>query len=181
MKNEIKFYPEINSSPVSVTDLLTLLLYYLKLFDFGFNLCLQRWRKSNNEWCGCTIRVRGYTWRINCAWYNKRNFFRNLRKSELPVCVDNLLDQRDYQYVNWATSSTKERLVSKTHPHYSCRLIDYTVNRAVTCFDRLSQFQVNARNVTTKPNSKSSKLHFVFMGDSRMRQQFFYFLKVFTV
>ena len=111
----------------------------------------------------------------------ERNSFRNLWKSELPVCVDNLLDQRDYQYASSATSSTKDRLVSKTHPHYSCRLIGYTVNRAVTCFDHLSQLQVsNARNVTTKPNGKSLNLHFVFMGDSRMRQQFFYFLKVFS-
>ena len=110
----------------------------------------------------------------------ERNFLRNLWKSELPVCVDNLLDQRDYQYASWATSSTKDRLVSKTHPHYSCRLIGYTVNRAVTCFDYLNLLQVNARNVTTKQNGKSSKLHFVFMGDSRMRQQFFYFLKVFS-
>lgn len=91
---------------------------------------------------------------------------------QLPVCVGNLLDQRDYHYVNWARTSHSSRLVSKTHPHYSCRLLEYTAKRAVTCFDYLSQ--LNTQNV----NRKFPNLHFVFMGDSRMRQQFFYFLKV---
>ena len=106
---------------------------------------------------------------------NDSTHFRKSEKSDfgLPVCVGNLLDQRDYHYVNWATRSSNNRLVSKTHPPYSCRLLHYTSKRAVTCFDFLSQFRL-------KQNGKFSKLHFIFMGDSRMRQQFFYFLKVYS-
>lgn len=47
--------------------------------------------------------------------------------------------------------------------------MSYTAQQAVTCFD--TQAGPEAGQTTRK-------VHFVFIGDSRMRQQFFYFLKV---
>ncbi|EFX67894.1 hypothetical protein DAPPUDRAFT_260928 [Daphnia pulex] len=101
----------------------------------------------------------------------KMGFYCMRKKSGLPelrICVGNLLDQHDYRYVNWARTSHSIRLVSKTHPHYSCRLLEYTAKRAVTCFDYLSN-QVNTQNFT-KQSRKLPKLHFVFMDYDRITQ-----------
>jgi hypothetical protein len=60
----------------------------------------------------------------------------------------------------------------------SCRLLHYTTERIVACLDDLHDHldltNQNMPNITAPHKS----LHFVFMGDSRIRQQFFNFVKV---
>ncbi len=77
-----------------------------------------------------------------------------------------------------SSSYKRNRLFSKSHNHH-CRLLRYTVKDAVACFDALYQEQVlfNFQQIYKKAN-KATKLFFVFMGDSRIRQQFFNFLQV---
>lgn len=88
-----------------------------------------------------------------------------LSHNELPVCKGNLLDQREYHYEGEELGSfDSSRLMSKNGP---CRLSKYTVERAVTCFDTIRE---------NRP--KKQLLHLVFIGDSRIRQQFFNFLRV---
>lgn len=56
--------------------------------------------------------------------------------------------------------------MSKTGP---CRLLRYTVERAVACLDAIRE-----------GSPHQNFLHLVFIGDSRIRQQFFNFLVVST-
>ncbi len=109
--------------------------------------------------------------------------------TELPVCVNNLLDKREYLYEKsneifyntvWTDSLTKPA----AHGPHSCRLLKYTTELAVTCFDTLYQENVNVRNQSNNDANQTTiptELHFVFMGDSRIRQQYFNFLQVITV
>lgn len=95
--------------------------------------------------------------------------------SELPVCVNNLLDKREYLY------EKSQGIFDNVNGPYSCRLLKYTAERVVTCVDVLYQELINARNQsddTKQTNNIPGQLHFVFMGDSRIRQQFFNFLQV---
>ncbi|XP_046452669.1 N-acetylneuraminate 9-O-acetyltransferase-like isoform X1 [Daphnia pulex] len=90
-----------------------------------------------------------------------------------PICVDDLLVKQYYHFEKWARRifNTDRVLISKKRKGSSCRLLHYTVKRAVTCIDVLHQESV------TKTR-RLSKLSFVFMGDSRIRQQFYNFLKL---
>ncbi|XP_032798078.2 N-acetylneuraminate 9-O-acetyltransferase isoform X2 [Daphnia magna] len=86
-----------------------------------------------------------------------------LSHNELPVCKGNLLEQREYHYEGEKLGSfDSSRLMSKNGP---CRLSKYTVER--TCFDTIRE---------NRP--KKQLLHLVFIGDSRIRQQFFNFLRL---
>jgi hypothetical protein len=89
-----------------------------------------------------------------------------LSENELPLCVGNLLDQQEYNYVEFARGSyddSSSRLISKTG---SCKLLHYSAENAVACLDAL------------KKGSTKNTLHFAFMGDSRIRQQFYNFVRV---
>jgi hypothetical protein len=55
----------------------------------------------------------------------------------------------------------------------------YSVRHVVTCFDTIYEKQFVNRNHYEAYNiGEPGPLHFVFIGDSRIRQLFFYFLKV---
>ncbi|KAI9559232.1 hypothetical protein GHT06_016021 [Daphnia sinensis] len=95
------------------------------------------------------------------------HYYMTARRSDnlLPVCKGNLLDQRKYHYKEEGHGSfDSSQLISTNGP---CRLLTYTVERAVTCFDAIR-----------KNRSEKQLLHLVFIGDSRIRQQFFNFLRL---
>ena len=99
-------------------------------------------------------------------------------ESEVPVCTGNLLDQRESRYAKETKGSLRDinRLLSKTG---SCRLLHYTADKIVSCLDNTLHFQGNTSSANHSSDSPDdSKLHFVFMGDSRIRQQFYNFIRV---
>ncbi|EFX67818.1 hypothetical protein DAPPUDRAFT_330622 [Daphnia pulex] len=107
----------------------------------------------------------------------------------LPVCVNNnLLDKREYLYDksngifynSVGTDSTIKPAAAHDGPH-SCRLLKYTAELAVTCIDTLYQDHVIVRNQANNNANQTiipTEMQFVFMGDSRIRQQFFNFLEL---
>ncbi|XP_046452622.1 N-acetylneuraminate 9-O-acetyltransferase-like [Daphnia pulex] len=102
-----------------------------------------------------------------------------LSKKELSICKNNLLDLKAYHYENWVSRSYNSQLSEKRTYQKSCRLLKYTTGRAVKCIDALNEERINQENLVMENNSKIfQKLHFVFVGDSRMRQQFYNFLKL---
>jgi hypothetical protein len=99
---------------------------------------------------------------------------------ELPLCTGNLLDKREHRYAKEADGSyDNSRLISKSG---SCRLMRYTFDQVVDCFDALYERHYSARkfpnNLISIDRRTQENLHFVFIGDSRIRQQFINFLKV---
>ncbi len=60
----------------------------------------------------------------------------------------------------------------------------YTFDQVVECFDALYERHYSARrfpNNLISIDRPQENLHFVFIGDSRIRQQFINFLKVYNV
>jgi hypothetical protein len=87
-----------------------------------------------------------------------------------------LLNEQEYDYSNFTRTPTNASwLISRINKQYSCRLLKYTVGRTVACLDILSQEQKSQSHLR---DNEANQLHFVFMGDSRIRQQFFNFLRV---
>ncbi len=74
------------------------------------------------------------------------------------------LDRLNFDYNNsaygWTMISAKKK---------ACRLYPYTARDVVNCID----------SIHSSRNSSDPLLHFVFIGDSRARQQFYNFLKVY--
>jgi hypothetical protein len=107
-----------------------------------------------------------------------------LFKNELPICSHNLLNDKNYHFEQWARRpfNNSMQFLYKTKLPKSCKLIQYSVDHVVACFDVLySQQTSRNHNSSTNKCNGSSGLHFVFIGDSRIRQQFFYFLKVLKI
>jgi hypothetical protein len=100
---------------------------------------------------------------------------------EFPHCSGNLLDNRVHHYAKEADGSyDNSRMISKLG---SCQLTRYTFERVVACFNVLCERHNLARNNYSLNNLNvvnrlHKNLHFAFIGDSRMRQQFINFLKV---
>ncbi len=99
-------------------------------------------------------------------------------KNEFPVRMINLLDQHEY-CDNERSGKSYNRSVLKKEDIKSIPILRYTAKSVVACLDvlyleRISKKKKNIANY----NLRSPELHFVFMGDSRIRQQFIYFLRV---
>lgn len=93
--------------------------------------------------------------------------------NDVPACANNLLDRRDYHFETWARNSIDTSLlISKTPLRNHCRLLRFTSESVVTCFDVLHN------DIYWKNFNNFSNLHLAFMGDSRIRQHFFNFLRV---
>jgi hypothetical protein len=102
-----------------------------------------------------------------------------MKENELPLCIKNILDKNGYKFYKWANKSDNSQLLSKTEHKNSCRLVRYSTEHVITCFDYIrKQNYVNQFKNITYNSDKKHGLHFMFIGDSRIRQQFFYFLKV---
>lgn len=102
-------------------------------------------------------------------------------KNKLSICAHRLLDERSYDYDKSATISYPYQeiyLKSKSQEAYSCRLLQFTVQRTVNCLDNLLQQYLFIHTSSVNISVMPAELHFVFMGDSRIRQQFFQFLMV---
>jgi hypothetical protein len=99
---------------------------------------------------------------------------------EFPLCSGNLLDNREHHYAKEADGSyDNSRMISKLG---SCQLTRYTFEQVVTCFNALCERHHlswnNSSNNLNVVDRLHKNLHFAFIGDSRMRQQFLNFLKV---
>ena len=88
--------------------------------------------------------------------------------NNIPFCINNLLKERDHKYLNIARTFRNTSLQIYRRQS-QCQIQKYTVERTVACLDILNEEQ---------HSNKTKELHFVFMGDSRIRQQFFNFLRV---
>ena len=83
--------------------------------------------------------------------------------SPLPLCSkDALLDKRNVDY--------SQLFKGAPHSASQCHLIKYTKEAFVQCLDHISA------DISNKPLQR-----FVFLGDSRIWQQFNHFLKVFII
>ena len=106
----------------------------------------------------------------------------------LPICRENILnlhpdDRPNTKCVKKSFSSKSTNTMSTLKRSSSCRLVNYTVERIVRCLDVLSCSQLNnvkldEDNTSNVASSKRKMLHFAFVGDSIIRQQFTSFLKV---
>jgi hypothetical protein len=122
----------------------------------------------------------------------------------LPICVGNLLDRRTFSSnisrIKSSHSNDNEDIISRLmtslrNPDGNrCRLMSYTSGRPiVSCLDALFHHHHHewlARNHSSNSRSNKflaaryddeaaeSELIFVFIGDSRIRQQFINFVKV---
>lgn len=103
---------------------------------------------------------------------------KNSTESESPICTGNLLSGREYNYAKWARGSYDNRLESTTG---SCRLLYYTTERIVSCLDSFrdhKHFDLPHQYLKNISKTQQNNLHFAFIGDSRIRQQFLNFVKV---
>jgi len=101
-----------------------------------------------------------------------RNRIQNSDKV-FPLCSGNLLDNREHHFAEGADGSyDNSRMISKLG---SCQPTRYAFEQVVGCLDSLYERRYLAQNLIERPQKN---LHFAFIGDSRIRQQFFNFLKV---
>jgi hypothetical protein len=91
-----------------------------------------------------------------------------------------MLSQQEYFFSKWARNSINTSVLeSKKDPINDCLILPYELKEVVTCLDVLHhEFVTKHSYLITKKTGKETKLHFVFMGDSRIRQQFINFLRV---
>ncbi|XP_045031977.1 N-acetylneuraminate 9-O-acetyltransferase-like [Daphnia magna] len=88
--------------------------------------------------------------------FRRANLF---AENELPLCIGNLIDEREYHYAKETKGSYKSnRLMSDGG---ACKLVQYTASHITACLDAMKEGQ------------PGQMLHFLFMGDSRIRQQYF--------
>lgn len=93
----------------------------------------------------------------------------NTNRLEEAVCTGDLLDERHHHYEK-ETDGTYRFTSDRSGP---CRLLRYTTDRIVSCFDSLHYAKRWAGNLSKRSNSS---LHFMFIGNSRIRQQFYNFV-----
>ena len=94
-------------------------------------------------------------------------FTQRVALPKVPLCKGNLLDKRQYHYPKETIGSyfdSSQYLMAKSGP---CLLLNYTAERIVECLDTI-RYQ----------HSSDIQLRFIFMGDSRTRQQFLNFVRV---
>ncbi|XP_057369406.1 uncharacterized protein LOC130690407 [Daphnia carinata] len=84
------------------------------------------------------------------------------------VCTGDLLDQRHHHFEK-ETDGSYRFTSDQSEP---CRLVWYTTERIVSCFDSLRYAKWPDGSLSERSNNS---LHFLFMGDSRIRQQFYNF------
>ncbi|KAI9562941.1 hypothetical protein GHT06_010397 [Daphnia sinensis] len=104
-----------------------------------------------------------------------------LPETVLPICNGNLLNHKEFHYEKEANGFFDTRRLMSTAG--ACRLRQYVAGDAVTCFDGISSDrkrlpQKNMLAPSMLIDNRHEELHFVFMGDSRIRQQFFNFIQL---
>lgn len=98
----------------------------------------------------------------------------------MPVCKTNLLDKREFLYEKLDGAFFNSFQSDSLTPYWGkCRLLNYTVKKVVSCFDALYQEHIRLNSLHQRNvNEDPTMLHFVFIGDSRIRQQYYNFLQV---
>ncbi|KAK4006648.1 hypothetical protein OUZ56_011806 [Daphnia magna] len=89
-----------------------------------------------------------------------------------PLCDGKFLNRRNYSDINRTNKTSIEKGL--------CRLFPFNIDHAVTCLDQLYYQNQYFRGFTeneTYGTFPSAELTFLFVGDSRVRQQFYNFLK----
>lgn len=81
------------------------------------------------------------------------------------LCTEGILDRRSFNYHRQSAAGYWGMDPKKNH---SCRAHRYTRPDAIQCLDEISSDPERGKRVIT----------FAFVGDSRIRQQFYYFVKV---
>lgn len=89
-------------------------------------------------------------------------------------CFDDILNKNTFEYDAMTSGIVDGWIPAIPKANRHCRLRQYLPEDVVNCLDS-SNFQHH-----DKLNSRGL-FRFVFMGDSRMRQQFYNFLKVFIL
>ncbi len=120
-------------------------------------------------------------WSFKVIKYIQRFFNREKYLSnKLPVCKNNILDKRKYRFEKWDRSFfNRFWLANITTNWHSCEILKYTVETVVKCFDVLYKEHAVSESAYSMDNfEEATDLHFVFMGDSRIRQQYYNFLQV---
>ncbi|KAI9559359.1 hypothetical protein GHT06_016148 [Daphnia sinensis] len=90
-------------------------------------------------------------------------------EQDYDVCTGDLLDKCQYHFEK--EEDGNYRFMSDQNG--PCRLVRYTTDRIVSCFDCLHY----ASQLDGNSNS-SNRLYVVFMGDSRVRHQFYNFVRL---
>lgn len=108
-----------------------------------------------------------------------------LLANRIPMCIENLLNAQKYDFAKWATDFQFGNLLFSFDGSSSCRLLNYTAELSVKCIDILVNRKEKQKTGADEPDNRNNSetggktmLHFAFIGDSRIRQQFFSFLKV---
>ena len=101
-----------------------------------------------------------------------------MNKSNIPFCSKNLLDLRQYDFTRWAKNPEGSNLIMSSSNGDVCQLAHYTASRVVNCIDSLQEKFIQRAK---KPMQKGKALHFAFIGDSRIRQQYLNVLKVYSM
>lgn len=114
----------------------------------------------------------------------------NITTQLLPICVGNLLDRREFNLNSHSSSccdNNDDDIVSQLMTSFRnpdgefCRLMSYTSGRPiVACLDALFHHHHHHEWLLAKNDKATveSELIFIFIGDSRIRQQFINFVKV---
>jgi hypothetical protein len=114
----------------------------------------------------------------------------NITTQLLPICVGNLLDRREFNLNSHSSSccdNNDDDIISRLMTSFRnpdgefCRLMSYTSGRPIVacCLDAL--FHRHHHEWLLAKNDKATaetELIFIFIGDSRIRQQFINFVKV---
>ena len=112
----------------------------------------------------------------------------NITTQLLPICVGNLLDRREFNLNSHSSSccdNNDDDIISRLMTSFRnpdgefCRLMSYTSGRPIVacCLDALFHHHewLLAKNDKA---TVETELIFIFIGDSRIRQQFINFVKV---
>lgn len=87
--------------------------------------------------------------------------------------------EREVDELNDSSSCLLMSSINRRRP--ACQLLHYTTQRVVDCLDSLHhQDDSSSSSIHHYSPDNKGLLHFVFMGDSRIRQQFLNFIKVET-
>lgn len=102
-----------------------------------------------------------------------------IMEEEFPLCDINLPYQSGKRFATWKIG------VYNSNPYASnirfCQIIQFNIDQAVACLDRLyyeNQFYRGSLEIETYRRYNKRQLKFLFLGDSRIRQHFYNFLKV---
>lgn len=88
----------------------------------------------------------------------------------LPLCLKGLLDKNEFDFNHQGIKFGVDGWIMMMRPKKACRLHQYQQNDIALC--------LNSSLISLPSEPFRNKLSFAFVGDSRIRHQFYSFLKV---